>query len=261
MKRYFSVIGLIGLIICLPLVSSFTAGAQGGGAWGTIKGVVIFDPAKDIPKVKELNVTKDQQHCLAKGPIMSEDWVVNEKNRGVQDVFIWLEPKVKNAKLPVHPSLVKPKEKEVVMDQPRCKFIPHALSMHESQTLLVKNSSPIAHNFKYAGHPFFNPGANPLMPPGATYKANLKKDRLPVSVECSIHPWMRAYIRVFDHPYHTLTNENGEFSMPNAPAGNYILKVWHPASGWMGGAKGKDGMPIVIQNGGTTDLGKLKISD
>jgi hypothetical protein len=254
MKRYLSVAALFALLTGLYLLPSLSADAQNGGDWGTIKGVVTYDPTKPIPERTKLNVTKDQGHCLADGPILSEDWVVNAKNRGVRDVFIWLEPAEKGGTLPVHPSLASSKNKQVVVDQPRCAFVPHAMTLRTDQILVAKNSAPIAHNFRWSGHPLLNPGGNRLMPPASEFKVELKKDRLPITLKCDIHPWMTGYIRVFDHPYHAVTDSNGSFVIPNAPAGNYILKVWHPAIGWLGGAQGKDGQPIQIKAGGDTPV-------
>ena len=36
---------------------------------------------------------------------------------------------------------------------------------------------------------------------------------LPVSVSCSIHPWMKARVFCFAHPYFAITDENGNFEI------------------------------------------------
>ncbi|MEX2152570.1 MAG: carboxypeptidase-like regulatory domain-containing protein [Gemmatimonadaceae bacterium] len=41
------------------------------------------------------------------------------------------------------------------------------------------------------------------------------------------HPWARAYIAVFDHPYFAVTNERGDFTIDSLPPGTYTVKVWH----------------------------------
>jgi hypothetical protein len=87
----------------------------------------------------------------------------------------------------------------------------------------------------------------------------LKADRLPVIIECNIHPWMRGYVRVYDHPYFALTGEDGKFELKDAPAGDYVMKIWHGGSGWLGGAAGRKGRPVTVKAGGATDLGGLKI--
>jgi hypothetical protein len=235
-----------------------TATAQGPAGWGTVKGKVLYG-GKTIPERKPLEVTKDQAHCLAKGPILSEAWVVDPKTKGVKDVFIWLEPEQKGAEMPVNPKLKNRQLKPAVMDQPHCYFAPHALIMEEGQVLLVKNPAPIPHNFRYTGHPDVNPGGNFQMVPNSEFKVkDLKADRFPVTCQCDIHPWMRAYIRVFNHPYYATTKGDGSFEIPLAPAGKYRLFVWHPESGWLGGAKGKNGRLIDIAPTGV-DVGNLEI--
>jgi hypothetical protein len=80
-------------------------------------------------------------------------------------------------------------------------------------------------------------------------------------ITCNIHPWMKGWVRVFDHPYYCLTDENGGFSLTLVPAGDHRLKVWHPGSGWLGGARGKAGKLVSIRRDAVTDLQQLKIGN
>ncbi len=48
-----------------------------------------------------------------------------------------------------------------------------------------------------------------------------------VEARCEMHPWVRAYVAVFDHPYFAITDEQGAFSIAQLPAGTYTVKVWH----------------------------------
>jgi hypothetical protein len=229
--------------------------------WGTIKGQIVYVGDR-LPEAVELKVDKDQEHCLEKGKLFGQEWVVNKDNKGIRWVFVWLahEPSAAKKDMPIHPSLKEIKEKKVTIDQPCCAFEPHALAVREGQIVVAKNGSPIAHNFNYAGHPLVNQGKNQLMPPKSEFEIdNLRADeRFPVMVSCNIHPWMRAYVRVFNHPYFAVTNEKGEFEIKNAPAGEWRLKIWHD-SGWRGGAMGRDGEKITVKGGAATDLGKLEM--
>jgi hypothetical protein len=146
------------------------------------------------------------------------------------------------------------------MDQPRCAFIPHAVALREGQTLIVKNSSPVTHNVRWEGTPLKNPADNQTIVAGKTVTIDkLKSDRYPVSISCSIHPWMKGVVRVFDSPYYAVTDEEGKFEIKLAPVGKYRLFVWHEGSGWKGGAAGRSGEPIEIKPGDAQDLGKLAI--
>jgi hypothetical protein len=41
---------------------------------------------------------------------------------------------------------------------------------------------------------------------------------------------MIAYIHAFNHPYHTVSDVEGRFTLRDVPAGIYRLRVWH--EGW-----------------------------
>ena len=46
-----------------------------------------------------------------------------------------------------------------------------------------------------------------------------------------MHPWARAWVAVFDHPYVTTTERGGAFTIDSVPAGTYSLVAWHPRLG------------------------------
>lgn len=259
--RYLFPAALLALGVGLAAIADRApVAAQNAQDWGTIKGKLIWAGDK-LPDQVELKIDKDQAHCLEKGKLYNEEWVVDKDSKGVKWVFVWLSPEPgSDKKLPIHPSLKDVKDKEVSIDQPCCQFVPHALGMREGQTLIAKNSSPVGHNVNYTGHPLRNPGKNLAVGAKSDIKIDgLKADeRFPVSVACNIHGWMKAYVRVFDHPYFAVTDKDGNFEIKDAPAGEWRLKVWHE-TGWRGGAPGKDGDKINVKGGMTTDLGKVEI--
>jgi hypothetical protein len=245
-KRY--LIATVLSAVAFACISPSLASAQG---WGTVKGKVTWAGA-DLPKPEPANVDTDKEHCLEKGQIFKETFVVNPKNKGVQNVFVWLAPADKDAQLPVNPSLKAVPDKVVVIDQPCCKFVPHAVAIREGQTIEAKNSSPKPHNFKWSGYPLKNPGGNQIIPPGGKILIkDLKADRLPISLNCDIHKWMNGYVRVFDHPYFAVTDADGNFEIKNAPAGTWRLIAWQEGVGWVNG--GKTGEPITIAAGKDTE--------
>ena len=50
----------------------------------------------------------------------------------------------------------------------------------------------------------------------------------PFYIKCDVHPWMKAWVMVADHPYFAVTDENGNFEINNVlPPGEYELGFWH----------------------------------
>lgn len=64
---------------------------------------------------------------------------------------------------------------------------------------------------------------------------------------------MSGQVRIFDHPYYAVTDDDGRFAIPNAPTGKYRLVVSHERPGFLGGIPGRFGTPIQI-NGPATEL-------
>lgn len=242
---------------------SLSPKADPPAGWGTVKGRVVW-AGGDVPPRKPIDVDNDHDHCLGKGPLLSEEWVVHEKNKGVRWTFVWLapEPHAKNRPLPIHPSRKEIPAQEVVIDQPCCAFEPHALALRKGQNLVVKNSSSVAHNVNWRGDPRTNPGDNQTIPAQRSYTIKgLQPDGFgfPLRLECNLHRWMSARVGVFDHPYFAVTDADGAFEMKSAPAGEYRLMIWHESAGWCGGAKGKEGKKITIPNDGTADVGDVEL--
>jgi plastocyanin len=251
------VTGGILAVLSATLLGRTARAADPPQKWGNVKGQVVWGGSA-LPPQKSVKVDKDQEHCLSKGPIPEESWVVNSENKGVRWVFVWLAPEPGQPKLSVHPDLKAIKQSEVVIDQPCCRFEPHALAIREGQELVFKNSAPIAHNVNWTGV-LKNPGSNQILPAGQSLAVKgLVADKYPLTVACNIHPWMQAWVRVFDNPYYAVTDSDGSFEIKSAPAGKCRLVVWQE-KGYRGGAAGRNGMPIEIKPESTTNLGKLDI--
>jgi hypothetical protein len=248
MKRRL-VVTLLPLLVGLGVfLADHPANSEEPAGWGAVKGQVVFD-APAAPAPKALNIDREKEHCLSKGPILSEELVVNPKSLGVRYALVWLAPMQKGAKLPVNPALQAVKHKPVEIDQPCCMFTPRVVALREGQDLVAKNSSPVAHNINWTG--IKNPGGNQLIPAKQEYKiSGLVAERLPIKIACNIHPWMGGWVGVFDHPYFAVTDENGKFELKDAPAGQYRLMVWQESVGYVPNYKGTE---VTIKPNGTIE--------
>jgi len=251
MKPVALVSGILALAFTITLPSREIA-AQNGG-WGTVRGQVLFAGDK-IPDRPPLKVDKDQEHCLQKGPLLSEKWTVNPANKGVRWVVAYLVSDPAN-RLPIHPDLKEPSPKEVVLDQPCCNFDPHVIALREGQTLVARNPAPVAHSVNITG---FKNSFNIQMAPGTSHKfTSLAPERNAVKLSCGQHPWMEGYAWIFDHPYFAVTDADGKFEIKQAPAGTRHIVIWHEDVGYVG--SDRKGKPVEIKPGGVTDLGKVEI--
>lgn len=239
------------------LLTSASLSSAADDKWATVKGQVVFPADKTPPKRESLKVTQDKDHCLSKGDLLDESVIVNAKNRGVKNVVVFLrpdstDPKAEFAKDQIFPNDTQRKPAEVVIDQPCCMFVNRVTVARVGDTIVVKNSAPVAHNF------FWDSGSNGAynvtVPKMESWKMPqpLAKENPPIQYKCTIHGWMTGYVRVFDHPYYAVTDENGNFEIKNAPVGKYRIVYWHE-NGLRGGAKGRFGDQIEIK-GPTTDL-------
>ena len=233
------------------LLSASVAAAQ-PPKWVDLHGQVIFPAGQPLPARKPLaiNGNNNAQACLAKGALLEEAIIVSPKNRGIQNVVVWLRPRgiaaAKFAAKEIHPADAKRKPAQVVIDQPCCQFGPHVLACRVGDTIVVKNPAAFGHNFFWTSDNNGNMNVN--LPANAkhVFKNPLAAESSPILYKCSVHPWMTGYVRIFDHPYFAVTDAEGRFTIKNAPAGDYQIVYWHENVGFKDGKAGRLGFPIAI---------------
>ena len=246
MSRFFSAFLAVFSAFLLPTLSFAEQ------EWGTIKGQVVWAPAK-LPAPVKFAAPPGTPACVGvkDGNILLEPYVVDPKTKGVRWAVVWLlDGSGDRAKpIPIKPDLKAIPNKKVVLDQPCCTFEPHVIALRQGQTLIIRNSAPFAHNTNIEAA-----GFNQLLPPGAVKTAPpIATTMIPTPVACNIHPWMTAWIGVFKHPYFAVTDKEGKFEIKGAPAGKYRIVAWQESKGYLN--KGfKKGQPIDIKANGVTEV-------
>lgn len=250
-------------VIGLTVLAMSTVGAQSAIAadgYGNISGQFVYDGA--VPKRKLLHMkgdpnVKDAACCAAKD-LLSDELVVDSETKGIQHIFIYLYKPDKNQ---IHPDLRESKVKEVVFDQEGCRFKPHTLLVRTDQKVIVKSDDPVAHNTHT--YPIRGNAVNFLLKPnervGVPVPATVAES-LPTQVKCDIHPWMKAYWLILDHPYAAVTDEQGKFTIENLPAGEHELRVWHELVGYVGTESYKRGFKVTVEPGETTTMEPIKVA-
>ena len=202
---------------------------------GTISGVVKFEG--DVPEKKALEITKDEKVCGADEKF-DESLVVGEGN-ALKNTIVYL--------IDISAGKDFDKKAKVEIDQKGCKFTPHVQIVPVGTRLTMLNSDKIMHNvhiFSKINKPVnrAQPKARRKMPLQA-----VKKAEGPVEVKCDVHGWMSAWISYVPHPYFAVTNEKGEFTLEDVPAGTYKLGYWHEACGTNSAAPAA----VTVEAGGT----------
>ncbi len=195
----------------------------GGVVRGDITGSVKLEgKAPDMPEINMKAVAEcAKKH---KDPVYEETVVVGEKGE-LANVVVALKPD--------DPSALggEPRKEDIVLDQKGCQYFPHVIAMQVGQPMKVKNDDEFQHNVHSLAqtNPSFNfsqpnkDDGKPVDPPKATetYK-----------VKCDVHPWMNAWVVVFDHPFFATTGEDGKFDIKGTvPDGDYKVMAWHEKYG------------------------------
>jgi plastocyanin len=218
-----------------PLESepAITASVNGG----TITGVISFP--KEYPEREKIIITKDNQVCGAFQ--YSEVFVVSEENHGLQNVVVSL----KNVKSGQKTSA----EAVATLNQKGCRYTPHVQAVPVGATLEIFNSDGILHNvhaylsgldpsktvFNKAQPKFLKKIKQTLDKPGMYY------------FKCDVHAHMGAFIAVMDHPYYSVSDESGKFTITNVPPGSYKVQAWHEALGTLE-------KEVTVESGKTVEL-------
>lgn len=183
---------------------------------GSIKGVITFEG--EAPERKAL--VRDTDPYCEKVAKLAEDVVVT--NGKLKDVLV----RIKNGTAGKHTAPAQ----AAVIDQRECMYSPRVVGVMAGQKLTVKNSDGTFHNVRgnVAGKTVWNK-PHPAQTPDLAL--DMPKPGDVVDVVCDVHPWMKAFAVVQDHPYFAITREDGAFTIDGLAPGTYTLEAWHPTLG------------------------------
>ena len=197
-------------ILTILILFCFTTDANAGDIVGKVK----YDgkPPKKRPLRMDADPVCGSSHS---GKVFSESFKVNS-NGELAESIVYLRNVKYNGSVP----------KEVVeLDQKGCIYTPHVFGIQAGQELLIKNSDATLHNIHSI--PKKNKEFNFAMPKVVKQKkAKFDKSEDPFYIKCDVHPWMKTWVFVSDHPYYAVTDANGNFSIDGIPDGTYDVVCW-----------------------------------
>ena len=191
---------------------------------GDIHGKITFDGK--APKMKSLRMDADPV-CVANNEVAPrKEWLILDENNGLKNVLVFVKESPSNSLS----SDYSPPENPAVIDQNGCVYVPHVLGVMVGQDLDILNSDGTLHNIHAL--PKVNKEFNKAMPRSKKQMTvQFDKSEAPFKVKCDVHPWMGAFIGVFDHPYFAVTNDDGSYVISGLEPGDYVIEAWHEKLG------------------------------
>ena len=189
-------------------------------AEGSITGTITFEGK--APKMKPLKVDADPI-CVVNNEIApKKEWLILDENKGVKNVLVFVTEGLNIDYLPP--------EEPVVIDQKGCIYSPHVLGIMAGQQLDILNNDGTLHNIHAL--PKVNKEFNKAQPRSKKkLSVKFEKPEAPFKVKCDVHPWMGAYIGVFDHPCFAVSGDDGTYIISDLKPGEYVIEAWHEKLG------------------------------
>lgn len=162
-------------------------------------------------------VTKDARFC---GDSANVHEVLAE-NGNLANALVWVDGITGGKPLP------EMRRETLTID--KCRFEPRVTAVVTGSTINVFSRDRVAHGPKFYREGATEPVAEIHTVDAGQVVPSEKIAAAPgiVEVRCAEHPFARAYIAVFDHPYYAITEGDGTFKIDGLPPGTYTVKVWH----------------------------------
>lgn len=187
----------------------------------TLTGKVSFKGAKPTVRKISMDATPACAKAHPTAPV-SEEVVIND-NGTVRYTFVWVKSGLPDSSWPAPSGTVS-------LNQEGCIYKPHMVGIRAGQDLEIINSDPTNHNI----HPLpkDNREWNESQPPKGDKKIKqFARQEVMIPVKCNVHPWMKSFIGVVNHPFFAVTGDDGSFSIKGLPPGEYTVEAWHEKFG------------------------------
>jgi len=210
-----------GHTVQLAQAPSETAPADLKAGSAAITGTVQFSGTAPAPA--KIKMDADPQ-CLLQhqGAVLAQEVVVNA-NGTLKNVFVYVKTGLEGKTFPSPSAAAK-------LDQHGCLYEPHVLGVQVNQPLEILNSDATLHNVNCKptkSKPFNIAQPTKGMKSTKTFTA----PEIMVKCACNVHPWMATYLGVLDHPFFSVSGEDGRFTLSGLPAGQYTVEAWHEKYG------------------------------
>lgn len=194
---------------------------QNTGTEGTITGTITL--SGEIPAARLIFMDADPV-CVEvnKHPTMQDLLVRDGK---LANAFVY----VKNGSALAEYDFAVPVA-AALLEHRQCQYVPHLLGIRAQQLLRLVNSDPTTHNT----HPLpkLNTEWNRSQPVGGEpIEVKFARPETFIPFKDNQHPWEKAYVGVFSHPFFAVSAADGTYRIEGLPPGDYTIAVWHEKLG------------------------------
>ena len=187
---------------------------------GSVMGMITLEGTP--PEPENIRMSSDPT-CVERATNTTTEYYVVGDSGGLGNVFIYVKEGLGARNFPAATDTL-------TLDQAGCRYMPHVFGIRVGQTLEIVNSDPTLHNIHAT--PAVNEEFNTGQPiEGMRFERTFDAPEVMVPFKCDVHGWMNAYVGVLEHPYFTVTSDDGKFDISSLPPGDYVVEAWHEELG------------------------------
>jgi plastocyanin len=159
----------------------------------------------------------------------TENWKIGPKGE-LGDVVVWIV----SPKLMADHGVTPPPEVEI--KQLHCQYVPHVIAVKAGAPFKVINGDQTLHNIDAKIYdPATQAPAGDVFNFGQSYQGQVDERQFDTpgiyTLQCEVHAWMQAWVRVLDNDCFAVTDPAGAFTIrlgSDLENGDYKIDAWHP---------------------------------
>lgn len=222
---YMAALGIMLLAVASTLSQSESQSTkklyQPNGSEGSLTGTVFLSGSPPMPM--RIDMSGDPV-CYENNPRPLTEFIV-AKNGRLANVLIYVK-----ASPALEGLTFETPATHVVLDQLGCRYLPRVLGIEVNQILEIRNSDNTRQNVH--AMPRNNVDWNQSQVPSSEPLTHrFTHSEIAIPFKNNQHPWMKAWVGVFAHPFFAVSNSKGGFTIEDLPPGNYTIGAWHEEFG------------------------------